>query len=68
MADSENLRPGHDDLRLAVVALPIGVLLFVIGSSMDSADDGNWVLGLSYLALIVGAVWLVMGLWKKLSN
>lgn len=66
-ADGQQLRPGAEHLRQAIICLPIGLLVLVVGAAVGDESIG---MPLVLVGLIVGAfgvVRLLQGLWHRVA-
>lgn len=62
-------RPGTEHLRQAIVALPLGLVVLVIGAAVSDSNEGIGMplVLVGVLAAAFGLFRLLQGLWRRVA-
>lgn len=66
-ADGQQLRAGAEHLRQAIICLPIGVLVLVVGAAVGDESIGMPLVLVGLIVGAVGVVRLLQGLWHRVA-
>lgn len=66
-ADGQQLRPGAEHLRQAIICLPIGLLVLVVGAAVGDESIGMPLVLVGLIVGAVGVVRLLQGLWHRVA-
>lgn len=66
-ADGQELRPGAEHLRQAIVCIPLGLVALIAGAAIGEDSVGMPLVLIGLLIAGVGVVRLLQGLWHRVA-
>ena len=66
-ADGQQLRPGAEHLRQAIICIPLGLLALIAGAAIGEDSVGMPLVLIGLLVAAVGVVRLLQGLWHRVA-